>query len=333
MRYTLIVMMGLLAGSALGQGANRAQNVNSNEYLTTVTGLTNGQGGLTLQASWRFSTTTTDADPGSGRFRLNAGDVTNTTQVFISDFTDGGFDSSTILLALDSGDLLYIQERTDSAKSVLYEITNSPVDAVGYVKVLVTRKSDSGGGLFANNKTCGFILYASTGGGGADTTFTNFFAVAGGLLQLTGGNRSGSNTLTLTTQAVLSVSSNAGAPVQISCVVATNTITTNATSFVLMEDMTIPSVAGGSYFAAFNGVVSIDQNNSQVDVRLTAGGIEIVSKMIPIQGAGDQQEITIIWPFTLASTGTVQIEWKINNGSNTGSSLVRSLSILRTKPL
>ncbi|MEE8113270.1 MAG: hypothetical protein V3T23_02835, partial [Nitrososphaerales archaeon] len=49
-------------------------------------------GGGSLQGSWKFSTSTTEANPGSTRIRYDNATPASVTKLFINDTTLGGFD-------------------------------------------------------------------------------------------------------------------------------------------------------------------------------------------------------------------------------------------------
>jgi hypothetical protein len=115
---------------------------------------------------WRFSTTTTDADPGNGRFRLNNATQSAATQIYIDNQNNAGSDFSTFLLALfKKNNTLYIQQENDATRFHSYSIDADAVDAGGYVRVPAITNIDSGADL-ANNQTA-FICVAVSGAQGA----------------------------------------------------------------------------------------------------------------------------------------------------------------------
>jgi parallel beta-helix repeat protein len=115
-----------------------------------------GGGGSTIQGTWKFSTTITDADPGSGNFRFNNATQPSATQIFISDDTDTGVNYRNLLLQLRPGDRIYIQKNTDQTFFHLVQVNGDPVGATNYVKLPITVE-DSGTAL-ANNDKCAFII-------------------------------------------------------------------------------------------------------------------------------------------------------------------------------
>lgn len=112
-------------------------------------------GSSLLTAEYRFSTSTTIADPTSGRARINNADPTLATKMAISQTTDTGADFGAVLNALESGDLIGLQDQTDSTKFYKYSIT-AVVDQGAWFEIDVT---DIGSiGLIANNKKIFAIL-------------------------------------------------------------------------------------------------------------------------------------------------------------------------------
>lgn len=112
-------------------------------------------GGASLGSSWTFDSGTTDVNPGNKKFRFNNATQTSATFIYIDYNADSGSDMSNILLALKSGDKLYIQESKDATKYHLVTLSADPTDATTYVKLPITF-DDSGADL--TTKLCGVIL-------------------------------------------------------------------------------------------------------------------------------------------------------------------------------
>jgi hypothetical protein len=132
-----------------------------------------GTGGGALGGSWRFSTTITAADPGSGRFRFNNATQSAATEIYISDFALSGVDVSTILAnLLTVGTRLYIQVSNDADRYHLVRITGALTDNTGWFTIPIAVE-DSGNDL-TNNSSCEVIAYIAAGGGTSDhTALTN----------------------------------------------------------------------------------------------------------------------------------------------------------------
>lgn len=123
----------------------------------------NATGGATIQGTWRFDSSTVEADPGAGDFRLDNATVGLTTEIFISSTTRLGFDADNILGLLADGDQIYIQNINDSAEFLLFDITAN-VDNGGWYSLAGT--VNISGSNFTNNRDCGVVLLFSGAGAG-----------------------------------------------------------------------------------------------------------------------------------------------------------------------
>ena len=145
----------LSGGTLYGDGSN-------------LTGVGNAVG---VNLSWKFSTTTSNADPGSGKFRYNNATPLNVSEIYVDYVTENGIDTKTLLNRIKSGAQIYIQQRDSSSQATLFSVTGDSVDNTGWFTIPVTAVSDAGGGVPQNNKGCIFIsiLQTPTGGTGTST--------------------------------------------------------------------------------------------------------------------------------------------------------------------
>ncbi len=120
-----------------------------------------GGGGGTIQLSWKFSTTTTEADPGSTRIRYNNAVPASVTEIFFDDIALSGVDASAILNKLHVGDEIYIQQIDDATRFILCNVT-AVVDNTGWFSIGVA--IDDSGTLPANNADVGVIMFFDTTG-------------------------------------------------------------------------------------------------------------------------------------------------------------------------
>ena len=124
-----------------------------------------GGGGANSVLAYKFSTTTTDADPGAGIIRANNATPASVTIFYIDDTVLGGsVDLSTFYANLAAGDLLYLRQADDASKYWLAVVV-SVADGTGYYKVTVTI-SDSGS-LPDDASTLVLTLLVKGGGSGA----------------------------------------------------------------------------------------------------------------------------------------------------------------------
>jgi len=121
-------------------------------------------GGASVSFSWRFSTSTAEADPGNARLRFDNATPASVTAIFVDDFDTAGIDVSGILNALPLGTRLYLQEQAVSGNFLIGTIT-AITDNTGWFKIELT-VTDSGT-LPANNKVVGVLFFAGGGAGAA----------------------------------------------------------------------------------------------------------------------------------------------------------------------
>ncbi len=113
-------------------------------------------GGVTLQSSWRFSTTTAAADPGTRTMRYDNATPANVLNLYLNDTTNEGFDASTILGLLVAGNRIYVQQSDDAANATLFQLTGPAVDNTGWWTVPVSVVTTLA--LPVNNKSCAVIV-------------------------------------------------------------------------------------------------------------------------------------------------------------------------------
>jgi len=139
----------------LGTDAVGGQEAVSHQVMSNY--FNSFSGGGTLQLIFKFSAATTDSDPGSGKFNFDSVVQEDSTYVYVNDVTDGGFASQPIISLLESGDVLFIQEKGEPSRAHLFLVTNDVIDAVGYSKIPVAIQSTYTND-FSNNKSCAFVL-------------------------------------------------------------------------------------------------------------------------------------------------------------------------------
>jgi hypothetical protein len=127
-----------------------------------------------------FSSTTTDADPGAGAFRLNNATASSATAAYI-DNTDAA--GSTVSGRIDSWDdssntvrgTLTIRKVADAAVWRTYSVSGSVVDGTGYRKLTLTHIA--GAGSFTNADVCALVFSragdVSTATGAEDNPILN----------------------------------------------------------------------------------------------------------------------------------------------------------------
>ena len=133
-----------------------------------------GTPGPTTAPTWIFDTGTSDADPGTNKWRLNNATAASATKVFVNKTGPGSADLSAFIDSWDDstntshrGDLFIVQA-DDPTKYILATI-GTVVDDGTYFDVTITPDPNSPGG-FGSNKECAFAIYraGNAGAGSGD---------------------------------------------------------------------------------------------------------------------------------------------------------------------
>jgi len=104
-----------------------------------------------------YSTTTADADPGTGVIRFNHATLSSATAAYMDDTDANSVDVSTYLLTWDDSTTTALRGTVKMVKSgtpstyALYNITGASTDASGYVKLALTHVASNG--TFSNSDT------------------------------------------------------------------------------------------------------------------------------------------------------------------------------------
>lgn len=168
----------------IGSGTKTAWTIR----VSGATGAT-GATGTTGSASGvrqTYSTTTADADPGAGTFRLNNATPSSATAAYLDNLDAGGATVSGIFDTWDDSTnttkgLLFLQKTTDPTVWASFRVTGSVVDGTGYRKL--TLSSGAGSGAFTNGDvfTLTFSPAGDAGTNGAVATPEDHGAVGDGV--------------------------------------------------------------------------------------------------------------------------------------------------------
>lgn len=104
---------------------------------------------------WQYNTNTTMADPGNGTIRTDDTPAASTTMA-ISVITRGGVDATRTLQTLSTGDVLFAQEKSNSANWGRYTITGAPTNNTTWFEIPVSYVA--GGGTVT--KSTDVVLWA-----------------------------------------------------------------------------------------------------------------------------------------------------------------------------
>ena len=122
-------------------------------------------------AMFQYSTTTTDADPGAGKFRLNNATISSATEMYIDDLEFNGTDVSAWVQSWDdvSGNdtnrgRIRISKANTLDTWMVFKVTGAITDASGYTKVSLVYIDTAG--TFADDDKV-FISFTASGEDGA----------------------------------------------------------------------------------------------------------------------------------------------------------------------
>jgi len=139
--------------------------------VITITGV--GGGGssvsapLALWGFYKIDTGATSSPVSAGDIAYNNATQASATSLFINELTDGGVDIDVLLSKLDTGAILYIQDKNSAANYQIWEISSTPSFASATWTVPVTLNTSGGTGTtnFPNNHEV-FLAVQLLGGGG-----------------------------------------------------------------------------------------------------------------------------------------------------------------------
>ena len=148
--------------------ASKALGFDSSGDLTTVADFLPAGGD---SAMFQYSTTTTDADPGAGKFRLNNATISSATEMYIDDLEFNGTDVSAWVQSWDDvtgNDTNRGRIRISKANTLdtwmVFKVTGAITDASGYSKITLVYIDTAG--TFADDDKV-FISFVASGEDGA----------------------------------------------------------------------------------------------------------------------------------------------------------------------
>jgi len=136
-----------------------------------------GAAGTNSQLSMTWNSSTSDADPGSGKVAFNNGTVSSVSILYVDDADDAGADISSYVQSWDDvvnstarGIVTITKEGTASTYAT-FKVSGAVTDASGYTKVPVTHIVSSG--TFSNTDGIG-VHFSYSGADGSDGNMTSF---------------------------------------------------------------------------------------------------------------------------------------------------------------
>ncbi|WP_027050934.1 hypothetical protein [Mesorhizobium erdmanii] len=163
------------AGSA--SAASGSATAASTSATNAATAATNAAASATAAAnsvtalSYTFSTTTIDADPGSGTLRLNNATAASASAAYVDNLDAGGVAVTGILDTFDDSTntikgQLTLRSKASAAVSYVYNVTGAVVDGSGYRKL--TLAYVSGAGSLPTAASGIWLMFDRAGDKGAD---------------------------------------------------------------------------------------------------------------------------------------------------------------------
>jgi len=146
------------------------QATNAGNSATAAAASATAAANTVAAVPYTFSTTTTDADPGNGTFRLNNATIASATAAYIDNQDSDAVSQTGFLDTFDDSTntikgKLTIRSKTSAAVKYVFNVTGSVVDGTGYRKL--TLAYVSGSGSITNGMAC-WLMFDRTGDKGTD---------------------------------------------------------------------------------------------------------------------------------------------------------------------
>src|SRR5574343_362811 len=100
---------------------------------------------------YKFSNSTTDADPGTGYVRINNAAKASATFAYINRYSNNNIDLYNILLGLRQRDIITLSEAGNITDKVEYYVTAMPTISTNYFKIPLLVRSVIGAEFVNNN--------------------------------------------------------------------------------------------------------------------------------------------------------------------------------------
>jgi hypothetical protein len=133
-------------------------------------------GGVSGGLYFKFDTSTSSADPGSGDVRYDNATPSSVANIYISETSSEGIDISTVLDNLATNDRILIRQSSDPTKAQLFQVSGSITDNGAWRTIPVTYVSGGSGGLPGNGKDLSISRVTTPPASGGYTNLTQFIA-------------------------------------------------------------------------------------------------------------------------------------------------------------
>jgi hypothetical protein len=108
-------------------------------------------------AIYIFDNNNTEADPGSGRFRLDDSTKADATVMYISEFTLGNINIEDFIEDVVAGDAIIIRQEDDISRNLHATVTGTITDNTTWFKIEFT-VDVANGSEFQNNRACSISI-------------------------------------------------------------------------------------------------------------------------------------------------------------------------------
>lgn len=164
--------------TGLANGGHRARLLPMlSDTIVEISNRVGNVAGIGTSFRYSFSTTTTDADPGAGVMRLNAGTQNTATKIWLDDTDAAGGSVGSVIDTFDDGTsvlkgILSIRHNTNQAKWAIFAVS-AVVDKSGYREISIDNVGASGASPFANGDpvTVGFVRTGDRGDQGGSYSY------------------------------------------------------------------------------------------------------------------------------------------------------------------
>ena len=163
---------GLPAGGSAGQVLQKNSGTDYDTgWVTLIT---------SSQSIWNYKNIPTMADPGNGNIRFNNALFGSATVMAISVTSQQGVDRTNLLKSLQIGDVIEVQDQTNAANWIRYNISAAPVNNTTWFQIPIASVVGSGSNPTNNDNL--LLTFNTSGGGGGVGVVSSVFGRTGAVV-------------------------------------------------------------------------------------------------------------------------------------------------------
>jgi len=121
--------------------------------------------GMSVALNWEYDNTTTAADPGAGKFRLNNATIASATTLYINESDADGIDTGSLLAELTANDFFYLENPNDVTEALLAKVA-TVTDNTGWFTITYTVEDTGSASTWTDADEFGALLWFRGGSGG-----------------------------------------------------------------------------------------------------------------------------------------------------------------------